>query len=87
MRETQLYVITLRILRGSNFYEHCWVCETASDMEGTVYWIFYDCLLIWHFERLWEVKMATAAFQSVTDSLLSKSGNTSQLKVKEPKTL
>lgn len=63
MTEAQLYVITLRILRGSNFYEHCWFCVTASEVESTVYWIFYECLLTWHFERLWEVRMATATFQ------------------------
>lgn len=63
MTEAGPYVITLRILRGSNFYEHCWFCVTASEMEGTVCWTLYDCLLIWHFERLCEVRMATATFQ------------------------
>lgn len=53
----------IKKLRGSNFYEHCWFCVTASEMEGTVCWTLYDCLLIWHFERLCEVRMATATFQ------------------------
>lgn len=63
MTEAEPHVITLRILRGSNFYEHCWFCVTVSEMEGTAYWTLCDCLLIWHFERLCEVRMATATFQ------------------------
>lgn len=49
---SEIYVITLRILRGSNFYENFWLCVTASENEVIVYCIFCDCLLTCHFERL-----------------------------------
>ena len=90
MTEAELYVITLRILKGGNFYEHCWLCVTASEMEGTVLdllWLFIDL-------AFWEAmgsqnghSYLPVSSENATAGLLSRSGNISQLNAEEPKAL